>query len=195
MWQLNSQPSLRQQCYIFQACDSFQHSGTKHGCDGGHGVGLLFLCVCVSLLACRATWFSDAFTWAQQACCPSCLLHSVSHLRWNHQYWTVPYCSAHIWHWENSFALSTFQILYKSTSWRQARWQQTIFNRPFLCPCVCSTIQIVALGLDGHCALLCYQCVIFVELLPQCLYLYLELLRKGGCSQYWLMLLLSLREK
>jgi len=59
---------------IVQARYSFQHSGTKHGCDGGHGAGLLFLCVCVSLLACRATWFSAAqshfhFSRQLQLCC------------------------------------------------------------------------------------------------------------------------------
>jgi len=41
-----------------QGCDSFQNGGAKHGCDGSHGVGWLFLCVCVGLLACRGTWFS-----------------------------------------------------------------------------------------------------------------------------------------
>ena len=35
-----------------------------------------------------------AFTWAQQAGCPSCLLHPGTHSRWNHQCKTVPYCSA-----------------------------------------------------------------------------------------------------
>jgi len=43
-----------------EACDSFQNGGAKHGCDGAHGVGWLFLCVCVGLLACRGTWFSAA---------------------------------------------------------------------------------------------------------------------------------------
>ena len=41
-----------------QACESFQNGGAKHGCDGAHGVGWLFLCVCVGLLACRGTWLS-----------------------------------------------------------------------------------------------------------------------------------------
>ena len=41
-----------------QACDSFQNGGAEHGCDGAHGVGWLFLCVCVGRLACRGTCFS-----------------------------------------------------------------------------------------------------------------------------------------
>jgi len=43
-----------------QVCDSSQNGGAKHGCDGAHGIGWLFLCVCVGLLACRGTWLSAA---------------------------------------------------------------------------------------------------------------------------------------
>jgi len=117
-----------------QACDSFQNGGTEHGCDGAHGVGWLFLCVCVGPLACRGIWFSavkstsisrqlwlcrlsaqHAFTWAQQAGCPSCLLRSerlslvsASFRRPNHQYTTVPCCSSDTRHWDQSFTTSTF---------------------------------------------------------------------------------------
>jgi len=59
--QLDCLPSLRQQCYVFLRQNSFQNGGAKHGCDGVHGVGWLFLCVCVGLLVCRGTWFSAAY--------------------------------------------------------------------------------------------------------------------------------------
>jgi len=38
----------------------FSNGSAKHGCVGAHGVGWLFLCVCVGLLACRGTWVSTA---------------------------------------------------------------------------------------------------------------------------------------
>ena len=83
---------------FYWARNFFQNDGAKHGCDGAHDVGWPFLCVCVGLLTCRGTWVSAAkvhfnhsrqlwlyclsvqreFTWAQQACCPSCLLHLFS---------------------------------------------------------------------------------------------------------------------
>ena len=88
----------------------------------------LFLCVCVGFLACRGTWVSaayaklnvkkhlwlcrlsaqHAFTWAQQAGFPSCLLHSKTHARPNHQCTAVPYCNSDTRHSDQSFATSTF---------------------------------------------------------------------------------------
>ena len=83
--------------YFSMARNSFKNSGAKHasGCGGAHGVGWLSLCFCAGPLACRGTRLSPAyahfnlcrqlwlchlgaqhaFTWAQQAYCPSCLLH------------------------------------------------------------------------------------------------------------------------
>jgi len=63
---------------------------------------------------------------------------------------------------------------------RQARWQQMIFIRPFLRPCVCSYIQLFLLVSMVY--VLCDP-INLSYLLHCCLSLSLELLSKGGCAQ------------
>ena len=57
-----------------------------------------------------------------------------------------------------------FRILYRSTSQPQARWQQMIFTRPLLRPCVCSYIQ-VRLRIHSSCFSWSRWCMCFVILL------------------------------
>jgi len=121
-----------------------------------------------------------AFTWAQQAGCPSCLLHSETHSRWNHHRTTVPCCTSDTRHWDQSFTTSTFSNPLQINSLATGTLTANDVNSALPMP--------VRLLIYSSCFPWSRLCVCLYPinvsyLLHCCLYLSLELLSKGGCAQ------------
>jgi len=114
---------------------------------------------------------------APRAAC-SCLLHSGTHSRRNHQCKTVPYCSADYLTLGPKlcleYLLNPLQINFLATGTLAANYFHSALPTP------------VRLFKYSSCFFWSRWCMCFINvsyLLHCCLYLSLELLSKGGCAQ------------